>query len=129
MNRLTQQLGLGALVLAAFATSVSATELAVPCSDASVQRAADSQQNWRYPFEARKQRAEGTVRLQVQLATDGSATQVKLAASSGSSILDRAALKAARNARFCKLKSPDETMSGLAEVSVHYALNVAVAKL
>lgn len=127
------QRGVFALVIAGLGSvSVDAAELAVPCQEtASASLNADdaAQNRWRYPFEAKRQRAQGTVKMQVHLDQTGAATTVKLAHSSGSSALDRAALKAARTARFCQFASPAQAMSGIAEVSVSYSLNAVVAKL
>ncbi|MDZ4811373.1 MAG: energy transducer TonB [Pseudomonadota bacterium] len=136
MNSVARRLGIGLLAWGLCAASVSAAKMVVPCSGDEGSRVAstsanpaDGQDRWRYPREAMRHRAQGTVMLRVQLDADGAATQVKLAQSSGSSVLDRAALKAAKSARFCKLKAPTESMSGLAHVSVSYTLNVAVARL
>jgi periplasmic protein TonB len=133
MKKYLQQLGLGALCLGLISTVSAATEFSVPC-DANAATAATtstskSHERWRYPYEARKQRAEGTVLLRVELDSAGKANSVKVAASSGFSTLDRAALKAAKNERFCRLDAPTEVISGLADVSVTYSLNVAVARL
>jgi protein TonB len=133
MKNYLQQLGLGALCLGLISTAAAATEFAVPCdADAATSATTStgkSHERWRYPYDARKQRAEGTVVLQVELDATGKADSVKLAASSGSSTLDRAALKAAKSERFCRLDAPTQVISGLADVSVTYSLNVAVARL
>lgn len=136
MKNIARRLGIVMLALGLCAASVSAAEMVVPCSGDEGSLAAstsaipaDGENRWRYPREAMRHRAQGKVMLRVQLDADGAATQVKLAQSSGSSVLDRAALKAAKSARFCKFKSPNESMSGLAHVSVSYTLNVAVARL
>ena len=132
MNNISLRLGWAILGCGLCVASANAVEMAVPCVGADGVRAASDATSkgpdrWRYPFEARRQRAEGTVVLHVELDTAGVAKSVKLAASSGSSVLDRAALKAAKSERFCKLQAPSEAMSGLANVSVSFSLNVPVA--
>ncbi len=133
--KMTMRLVLAVAMAAATSGAAMAAEMAVPCSpkadvsSAQSVRTAEQRETWRYPHAAVRQRAEGTVLLKVQLDTQGAATSVKLATSSGFSVLDRAALKAAKEARFCKLAAPGDAMTGLAEVSVHYSLNVAVARL
>jgi TonB family protein len=133
MKNYLQQLGLGALYLGLISTTAAATGFAVPCDGdmaASITTpAGKSLERWRYPYDARKQRAEGTVLLRVELDSAGKANSVKVAASSGFSTLDRAALKAAKSERFCKLDAPTEVISGLADVAVTYSLNVAMARL
>lgn len=52
-----------------------------------------------YPALARKRGWEGNVVLQLRLAADGRMTTVRLAESSGRSVLDRAALTSARSIR------------------------------
>jgi len=132
--RKTSKFALSGLVMAlAGSATLQAAELAVPCHEQAAVQSTASDQNdrdpWRYPHEAKRQRAEGTVRLQVQLDTAGTATQVKLAQSSGSTLLDRAALKAARGERFCRLAEPAQPMTGQAEVAVNYSLSIGVARL
>jgi TonB family protein len=132
-----QRVVLALVATGLFAASASAAQKVVPCrggdgemsASAAVPAASKTQNRWRYPSEAWHQRAEGTVLLRVELDAAGAATHVNLAQSSGSNLLDRAALKAARSSRFCKREAPAEAMSGLAEVSVSYSLNVAVARL
>ncbi len=124
---------LGLVMALVGSAAINAAELAVPCHEQVAQQSTANDSNdhnpWRYPHEAKRQRAEGTVRLQVQLDKSGTATQVKLAGSSGSSLLDRAALKAARGERFCRLAEPALPMTGQAEVAVNYSLSIGVARL
>lgn len=54
----------------------------------------------RYPQEALRRNVGGTVRVQVQVAADGSVDRLELASSSGDRYLDRAALEAVRRWRF-----------------------------
>lgn len=136
MNMYLNRLGLAVLGLGLVCTTATATEHAVPCDtdqasqNASTAAPANKPHNrWRYPFEAKKQRAQGTVTIRVELDAEGNAQQVRLANSSGSSALDRAALTAAKSERFCRLEAPTEAVSGLAEVAVTYSLNKAVARL
>ncbi len=53
-----------------------------------------------YPSEARTQRWEGTVRVRVLVAATGAVQDIRVAASSGQSTLDRAALETLRRWRF-----------------------------
>lgn len=53
-----------------------------------------------YPERARQEGREGTVVLRVMISTDGKPTRIEIATSSGSSILDLAALSHMRNASF-----------------------------
>lgn len=65
-----------------------------------------------YPTEARRAHEQGTVKLLVLVGTDGKVSDIKIAGSSGSDRLDRAALQAVRRWRW----SP--TMSGGAPTAV-----------
>jgi protein TonB len=53
-----------------------------------------------YPTDARRAREQGTVKLLVLVGTDGRVSDIKVAASSGSQRLDRAALQAVRRWRW-----------------------------
>lgn len=130
------RMGLAAVCLSLLSAAASATEYAVPCdaghaaeSGSAAASASKAQDRWRYPYEARKHRGEGTVVLRVDLDAAGATRQATVARSSGSSVLDRAALKAAKSERFCRLDAPTEAISGLAEVAVTYSLSAAVARL
>ena len=136
MKRCSKFTLLGLVMALVGSAAINAAELAVPCHEQDAQQSTANDSNdsndhnpWRYPHEAKRQRAEGTVRLQVQLDKSGTATQVKLADSSASSLLDRAALKAARGERFCRLAEPAQPMTGQAEVAVNYSLSIGVARL
>ncbi|EJL29265.1 TonB family protein [Novosphingobium sp. AP12] len=59
-----------------------------------------------YPTEARRAREQGTVKLLVLIGTDGKVSDIKVAGSSGSDRLDRAALQAVKRWRW------QPTMSG-----------------
>ena len=52
-----------------------------------------------YPRAARERGIEGVARIQFRIAPDGRAAEIATVASSGSELLDRAALAAARDAR------------------------------
>jgi TonB family protein len=130
------RMGLSVVCLSLLSAGAAAKEFAVPCdagyateSGSAAVSTGKAQDRWRYPYEARKHRDEGTVVLQVELDAAGATRQVAVARSSGSSALDRAALKAAKSERFCRLDAPTEAISGLADVAVTYSLSAAVARL
>ncbi|MCJ2178305.1 TonB family protein [Novosphingobium sp. 2580] len=53
-----------------------------------------------YPVQARRQREQGTVKLLVLVGVDGRVEDIEIASSSGSTALDRAALRAVRHWRW-----------------------------
>lgn len=76
----------------------------------------------RYPPDARRDGAEGTVLLRVWVAPDGAATRVEIDRSSGHRALDAAALGAVRNWRFVPARRGDEPAEGVVVVPLVFRL-------
>jgi protein TonB len=118
--------------------AASADTVVVPCPDTpqpgisvAARHKADTQNPWRYPAQARRQREHGTVTLRLVLDQNGSAERVSLLKGSGSSILDRSASMAAKSksVRFCPLQGGAPVAAGVAIVNVTYSLTETVAQL
>ena len=76
-----------------------------------------------YPDDALRAHEEGETRLQIALDALGHVEDVRLAHSSGSRTLDRAAMDAARNWRFRPAMRGGQAVSGLIEVPVEFHLD------
>jgi protein TonB len=76
-----------------------------------------------YPPAARKKGAEGKVLLEVAVTTAGKANSVSVSQSSGSSLLDEAALAAVRNWKFIPAKQGGEIVEAKVIVPVEFKLN------
>jgi len=76
----------------------------------------------RYPAEARREGAEGTVLLRVWVDTDGGPTRVEVDRSSGHRGLDAAALGAVRNWRFVPAQCGGEAVEGVVTVPLVFRL-------
>jgi protein TonB len=76
-----------------------------------------------YPVDALRAHEEGETRLQIALDALGNVEDVRLAHSSGSRTLDRAAMDAARNWRFRPAMRAGQAVSGLIEVPVEFHLD------
>jgi len=83
-----------ALVGAGCTTSNTGARPAIWCLESQVRAL--------YPSVAQKRGVEGVVTVRIEVGEDGAARSVSVAESSGDESLDRAALTAARNARFVK---------------------------
>jgi len=75
-----------------------------------------------YPSDALQAHEEGDVQLQVKLDATGAIEEIRVAHSSGSHSLDRAAIDAARSWRYRPARHNGEAVSGTAEVSVDFSL-------
>jgi protein TonB len=76
----------------------------------------------RYPAEARREGAEGTVLLRVWVAADGGPTRVEVDRSSGHRALDAAALGAVRNWRFVPAQRGGDAVEGVVTVPLVFRL-------
>jgi len=75
-----------------------------------------------YPIESLNAREEGEVRLQVALDALGNVEDVRVVDSSGSRMLDRAAMESVRNWRFRPAHHAGEATTGMTEVTVAFRL-------
>jgi len=75
-----------------------------------------------YPRVARRRNYQGTVLLDVLVDPQGQPTQVKIARSSGHTILDRSAAKPVRNWRFEPARRGDQTIEMWVQVPVRFEL-------
>jgi len=76
-----------------------------------------------YPIQARRRGLQGTVMLKVLVDASGSVADVRLAASSGHSILDRAAMNSVRSWSFSPGLSGGRPRQMWVMVPVRFALN------
>lgn len=76
-----------------------------------------------YPESARRRRESGRVMLRVAVSAEGRATEVAVALSSGSAVLDAAAADAVRGWRFVPATRGGLTVAGVAEVPVRFNLS------
>lgn len=127
--------GLAALLFVGAACAESVTQV-TPCAPSSQAAPAtahkgETQNPWRYPSQARRNREHGTVTLKLVLDDQGTAQRVSLVKGSGSSALDRSATAAAKSdaVRFCPLQGGAPVTSGVAVVNVTYVLTQTVAQL
>ncbi len=77
----------------------------------------------RYPIYARKMHQEGVVIVTAEVLTDGSATDVRMAASSGIKLLDEAALEAVKQWRFIPAKKDGVPYVQRLRIPVTFSLN------
>jgi len=75
-----------------------------------------------YPIAARVRGEQGTVRVRVLVGEDGTALQVQLKESSGSKVLDRAAMEAIRNWKFIPARRGDKPVADWLVVPVRFRL-------
>lgn len=75
-----------------------------------------------YPTVARRRGIEGTVTLEVRVDSTGLPERVALARSSGSSLLDEAALEAVRRWRFRPARRAGEPVAGIVTVPITFRL-------
>lgn len=75
-----------------------------------------------YPLAARRQGIEGKVVLRVQVQANGHCQNVQLAQSSGSTLLDEAALSTVRHWRFLPARQGGEPVTSWVEVPVKFQL-------
>lgn len=75
-----------------------------------------------YPSLSRRMREQGTVHLDVTVAPDGTAKQVKLSRSSGYTRLDEAALETVRRWRFVPARKGDEAITANVIVPIEFRL-------
>ncbi|WP_222558755.1 TonB family protein [Caenibius sp. WL] len=86
-----------ALILLALPLLIAASD-ALPSSEWTRHVAIQLQRASRYPVEALAQGIEGSARVELRVTPEGEVASVRLRQSSGSALLDAAALEAARNA-------------------------------
>ncbi|QWC96419.1 energy transducer TonB [Polynucleobacter paneuropaeus] len=77
----------------------------------------------RYPIYSRKMRQEGVVIITAEVLTDGSATDVRMATSSGIKLLDEAALETVRQWRFIPAKRDGVPYVQRLRIPVTFSLN------
>jgi periplasmic protein TonB len=76
-----------------------------------------------YPSDALQAHEEGEVRLQISIDPLGKVEDVRIAHSSGSNSLDRAAIDAARGWRYRPARRAGEAVTGVVEVPVQFSLD------
>lgn len=77
-----------------------------------------------YPTAAREQGIEGVVLLEVRVRADGRVEEFRLKASSGSAMLDDAALKTVKGWTFVPARRGPRSVESWVEVPVKFALTV-----
>lgn len=77
----------------------------------------------RYPEEARRRGVTGTVVLHVRVGADGAVTEVTVARSSGNAILDEAAKKSVRGAKFVPARRGGCAVAAAVDLPVAFRLN------
>lgn len=75
-----------------------------------------------YPISARRRHDQGRVLLRVDVAPDGTATGLRVLRSSGSPVLDEAALEAVRLWRFVPARLADRAVAATADVPISFRL-------
>ena len=75
-----------------------------------------------YPLEARRRRQQGTVKLAVLVGPDGRVADIQLAGSSGSDLLDRAALNAVKHWRWTPQKKAGAPVAVRGTVTIPFVL-------
>jgi protein TonB len=75
-----------------------------------------------YPLIARRLGLQGTVKLKVLVSAQGIAQEVRLSESSGSEVLDGAAVESVRHWRFVPAQRGDTTLASWVEVPVRFVL-------
>ena len=76
-----------------------------------------------YPLAARRRNIEGKVLLRAEVQTDGSCSRTELKKSSGSDLLDEAALKAVANWRFVPAKRGNQAVVAWVEIPITFKLD------
>jgi protein TonB len=76
-----------------------------------------------YPGRARQLGFEGTVQLQVKVNPNGGVDEVKIAVSSGYSMLDDAALRAVKTWVFKPARRGNQPVAAWVQVPIRFALN------
>jgi len=77
----------------------------------------------RYPLTARRQEQEGVVKLQAWIKSSGRVDRVEILISSGYPVLDRAALKAVKKARFKAAEMDSKAVEGSVTISIRFQLD------
>ena len=77
----------------------------------------------RYPLTARRQEQEGVVKLQAWIKSSGRVDRVEILISSGHPMLDRAALKAVKKARFKPAEMDNRAVEGSVTISIRFQLD------
>ncbi len=76
----------------------------------------------RYPLESRREKEQGTVRIKVLVSAEGSVDEIKIASSSGSDRLDRAALEAVRRWSFAPATQAGRAVAAWVIVPIPFVL-------
>ena len=76
-----------------------------------------------YPWAARRRGDEGRVTLRVRVSAQGAALAVEIAGSSGSSLLDEAALDAVRRWRFVPARRGNEAIESWVSVPIVFRID------
>ncbi len=76
-----------------------------------------------YPSAARRLRLEGTVLLRVQVSAEGAPQQIQIEQSSGSSLLDEAAINAVREWSFIPSRLGGEAIAAAVVIPIRFRLN------
>jgi len=106
---------------AAQASTASPADAAPEEGDSEAQVIERSEPN--YPIESLNAREEGEVRLQVALDALGHVEDVRIVDSSGSRMLDRAAMESVRSWRFRPARRAGEAIASMTNVSVDFHLD------
>jgi len=77
----------------------------------------------RYPLTARRQEQEGVVKLEAWIKSSGRVDRVEILISSGYPVLDRAALKAVKKARFKAAEMDSKAVAGSLTISIRFQLD------
>lgn len=77
----------------------------------------------KYPAAARRRGVTGTVVLHVRVGADGAVTEVTVASSSGNALLDEAAKKSVRGARFVPARRGGHAVAAAVDLPVVFRLN------
>ena len=75
-----------------------------------------------YPLAARRRSIEGRVLVRAEVQTDGSCSRVEMKASSGSDLLDQAALEAVKKWRFVPARKGNQMLMAWVEVPITFKL-------
>ncbi len=109
------------------AASLAEPEMAAPADDQAAVQASvplyDLNPPPHYPRTARKRNYQGTVMLDVRVTVDGSVAQVRIAKSSGYTILDRSAAKSVKGWRFSPALRAGRPVEMWVQVPVRFELH------
>ena len=75
-----------------------------------------------YPLSARRRGIEGRVLVRAEVQADGSCSRVELKTTSGSDLLDQAALEAVKKWRFVPARKGNQAVTAWVEVPISFKL-------